>query len=48
MDIDAEPLTIGLVNLLAGLLALVIAYAYTLPWSDAEIQDPAPVTLIIR
>ena len=48
MDIDAEPLTIGVVNLIAGLLALTIAYAYTLPRNDAEIQDPAPVTLIIR
>lgn len=45
MNHDVEPLTIGLVNLAAGLLALTIAYAYTLPRYRTPPQDPAPVIL---
>lgn len=45
MNHDVEPLTIGLVNLAAGLLALTIAYVYTLPRYRTLPQDPAPVIL---
>ena len=44
---DDEFLTIGLINLVLGVLALTIGYLYTLPRDDLPSEMSAPLTLAI-
>ena len=44
---DDEFLTIGLINLVLGVLALTIGYLYTLPRDDLPLKVSAPLILAI-
>lgn len=44
---DDEFLTIGLINLVLGVMALTIGYLYTLPRDDLPLEISEPLTLAV-
>lgn len=44
---DDDILTIGLINLIFGVLALTIGYLYTLPRDHLPATVPAPLSIAI-